>query len=343
MMKKGLVAGFSVFFFLCGLVLSGGVGEAKVIKLRYANFPPAPTFPCIQMERWAREVEKRTGGKVKVETYPGGTLLGAKNMFDGVIAGTADIGCFCPSYHPGRFPLLEAVDQPIGYPNTKVASLTLFDLYQKWRPKSLEKVKVVTMFTCAPTHLMMKVPLRRLEDFKGVEIRAAGTLAKSLSLLGATPVAMPMSEVPEALQKGVVKGLLSSLEVMKDFKFAEYCRYVTYLGFQVVSFAVVMNKDTWNSLPKDVQKVIDDLSREQALWTGRYMDDHVKEAIEWSKKTYNVEFIKLPSEDMAKAKKLVKPMIDAYIKRAKAAGVPADEVMKDVYSLRDKLAAEYGD
>lgn len=342
MKRRGFLAILLILVF-GSLVLLGGVGEAKVIKLRYANFPPAPTFPCVQMERWAREVEKRTGGKVKVETYPGGTLLGAKNMFDGVIAGTADIGCFCPSYQPGRFPLLEAVDQPIGYPNTKVASLTLFDLYRKWQPKSLKKVKVVTMFTCAPTHLMMKVPLRRLGDFKGVEIRAAGTLAKSLGLLGATPVAMPMSDVPEALQKGVVKGLLSSLEVMKDFKFAEYCRYVTYLGFQVVSFAVVMNKDTWNSLPKDVQKVIDDLSREQALWTGRYMDDHVKEAIEWSKKTYNVEFIKLPPEDMAKAKKLVKPMIDAYIKRAKAAGVPADKVMKDVYSLRDKLAAKYGD
>ncbi|RLB00673.1 MAG: C4-dicarboxylate ABC transporter substrate-binding protein [Deltaproteobacteria bacterium] len=342
MKRRGFLAILLILVF-GSLVLLGGVGEAKVIKLRYANFPPAPTFPCVQMERWAREVEKRTGGKVKVETYPGGTLLGAKNMFDGVIAGTADIGCFCPSYHPGRFPLLEAVDQPIGYPNTKVASLTLFDLYRKWQPKSLKKVKVVTMFTCAPTHLMMKVPLRRLGDFKGVEIRAAGTLAKSLGLLGATPVAMPMSDVPEALQKGVIKGLLSSLEVMKDFKFAEYCRYVTYLGFQVVSFAVVMNKDTWNSLPKDVQKVIDDLSREQALWTGRYMDDHVKEAIEWSKKTYNVEFIKLPPEDMVKAKKLVKPMIDAYIKRAKAAGVPADKVMKDVYSLRDKLAAKYGD
>ncbi len=328
---------------LGSLILLGRVAETKVIKLRYANFPPAPTFPCVQMERWAQEVEKRTGGKVKVETYPGGTLLGAKNMLDGVIAGIADIGCFCPSYQPGRFPLLEAVDQPIGYPNAKVASLVLFDLYKKWQPKSLEKVKVITMFTCAPTHLMMKVPIRSLKDLRGVEIRAAGTLAKSLELLGATPVAMPMSDVPEAIQRGVVKGLLSSLEVMKDFKFAEYCRYVTYLGFQVVSFAVVMNKNTWNSLPKDVQKVMDDLSREQALWTGRYMDDHVKEAVEWSKKTYNVEFIKLPSSDMAKAKELVKPMIDEYVKRAKAAGIPADEVMKDVISLRDELAAKYGD
>ena len=63
------------------------------IKLSYANFPPAPTFPCVQMEMWKTEVEKRTGGKVKVDTYPGSTLLSAKNMFDGVIAGTADIGC----------------------------------------------------------------------------------------------------------------------------------------------------------------------------------------------------------------------------------------------------------
>lgn len=342
MEKRGFLAVFLIVL-LGGMVLLSGLADAKVIKLRYAFFAPAHTFPGVQMERWAREVEKRTDGKVKVETYPGGTLLGAKNMFDGVIAGTADIGCFCPSYHPGRFPLLEAVDQPVGWPNTKVASLGLFDLYKKWQPKSLEKVKVITMFTCGPTHLMMKVPIRRLADLEGVEIRAAGTLARALGLLGATPVAMPMSDVPEALQKGVVKGLLSSLEVMKDFKFAEYCRYVTYLGLQVVSFAVVMNKDTWNSLPADVQKVIDDLAREQALWTGQMEDERCNSAIEWSKKTYNVEFIKLPPEDMAKAKELVKPMIDEYIKRAKAAGVPAEQVMKDVYTLKDKLAAKYGD
>jgi len=72
------------------------------IKLTYANFPPAPTFPCVQMERWKTEVEKRTGGKVAVQTFPGSTLLSAKNMFDGVVSGTADIGCLAMSYQPGR-------------------------------------------------------------------------------------------------------------------------------------------------------------------------------------------------------------------------------------------------
>ena len=52
--------------------------------LTYANFPPAQTFPCVQMERWKTEVEKRTGGAIAVQTFPGSTLLGAKNMLRGV-------------------------------------------------------------------------------------------------------------------------------------------------------------------------------------------------------------------------------------------------------------------
>src|SRR4030042_109679 len=80
------------------------------IKLSYANFPPAPTFPCVQMERWKAEVEKRTNAKVKIDTYPGSTLLQAKNMFDGVAAGTADIGSTAPSYFPGMFPIIETGD-----------------------------------------------------------------------------------------------------------------------------------------------------------------------------------------------------------------------------------------
>ena len=66
-----------------------GAAAQTVITLKYANFPPATTFPCVQMERWAKEVEKRTNGKVKVQTFPGGTLLPAKNIFDGVLSGMA--------------------------------------------------------------------------------------------------------------------------------------------------------------------------------------------------------------------------------------------------------------
>ena len=96
-----IVIGIFVIAFL-GVMIIPGTTKAELTKLSYANFPPAPTFPCVQMERWKKEVEKRTHGKIVVNTYPGGTLLGAKNMMDGVIAGQADIGCLCMAYQPGR-------------------------------------------------------------------------------------------------------------------------------------------------------------------------------------------------------------------------------------------------
>lgn len=200
---------------------------AEPIKLKYANFPPAPTFPCVQMERWKKEVEKRTNGKVSIDTFPGGTLIGAKVMMDGVIAGTADIGCLCMAYQPGRFIVTNATALPIGFTNATVASLTLWDLYNKYKPKAFEKVKVLTMFTCAPANIYAKVPVRNLEDLKGLQLRASGGAAQVMKTLGAAPVGMPQSATPEALQKGVVKGAVSSLETLKDFKYAEMCKYVT--------------------------------------------------------------------------------------------------------------------
>jgi len=314
------------------------------IKLSYANFPPAPTFPCVQMERWKKEVEKRTNGKVKVDTYPGGTLLGAKNMFDGVAAGTADIGNTCTSYFPGMFPVVEAVDLPVGWPSATVASISLLDHVNKYKPKELEKFKIVTMFTCPPANIMSMKPVLSLEDLKGYELRASGTGAKILKLLGAAAVGMPQSDVPEALQKGVIKGNVSSLEVMKDFKYAEYCRHVTSnVNLFVVSFAVVMNKKKWDSLPADVKKVIDELSRDQAIWTGKYVDDHVKESMAWSEKTYDVQVYKLSPKEISRWYAVLKPMTDTYLKDVQAKGLPAEAILDDVMKLKEKYAKEYPD
>ena len=341
MKQKGMTIMVMVAFLL-GIGLFSLPAQAQ-IKLSYANFPPAPTFPCVQMERWKTEVEKRTAGKVKVDTYPGSTLLSAKNMFDGVIAGTADIGCLATSYQPGAFPVVEAVDLPLGWPNATVASATLWDLVDKYKPKEFEKVKVLTMFTCPPANIMSMKAVRSLADIKGYELRASGTGAKILELLGAAPVAMPQSDVPEALQKGVIKGNVSSLEVLKDFKYAEYCHHVTgNVNLFVVSFAVVMNPAKWNSLPDDVKKVFDDLRKEQAIWTGQYVDNHVKEALQWSKETFkDFQVFNLSKDELSKWYALLKPMNDRYLKDYEAKGIPTKAILDDVMKSKDKYSKEY--
>jgi TRAP-type C4-dicarboxylate transport system substrate-binding protein len=310
--------------------------KAEPIKLSYANFPPAPTFPCVQMERWKKEVEKNTHGKIIINTYPGGTLLGAKGMMDGVIAGQADIGCLCMAYQPGRFVLTNATSLPVGIPDARIGSLALWDLYKKYKPAAFAKVKVLTMFTTAPTNIMSKVPVRNLSDIKGLDLRASGGAAKILGAWGANPVGMPMPATVEALQKGVVKGLFSSLESMKDFKFAETCRYVTVTDTVIYPFAVVMNMDSWNALPKDVQKVMEDLGTEQAEWTGNYMDNHVKEAISWSKKEQKVEFIELSKSEKAEWNNKLKFITDKWIQDATAKGFPAKAIVNDIMALTKK-------
>ncbi len=302
-------------------------GGVETITLNYANFPPASTFPCVQMEHWKQEVEKRTGGRVKVNTYPGGTLLGAKDIFDGVIAGTADIGNFAMSYQPGRFPVSEAVDLPHFFPDAKTSSVLLANLLKKFAPAEFKDVKVLTAFTCPPAVVMCSKPIETLEALKNMPLRSSGTGADVMKRLGAMPVAMPQSDVPDALQKGVVKGNVSSAEVLKDMNYAAYCPYVLKTDLCVISFAVVMNQQTFDSLPDDVKAILESLYLEQAEWTGRYVDQHVEEALAWSKENHNLAIYEPSADDLATLKATAAPLIEAYVKRVAEKGIDGQAVI----------------
>jgi len=325
-----LIAAFTITIFMPVSATAGA------IKLSYANFPPAPTFPCVQMERWKTEVEKRTKGAVAIQTFPGGTLLGAKAMMDGVIAGQADIGCLCMAYQPGRFVVTNAVSLPVGFTSSKSGSLALLDLYNKYKPEAFSKVKVLTMFATAPSHLMTKKPVETLEDLKGMSLRASGGAASILKAWGANQVGMPQSAVPEAMQKGTLQGQFTSFDVLKDFKYAEMCKHAVILNGPVYAFSVVMNMEKWNSLPKNVQKVMDGMVREQAEWTGNYLDNHIKESISWSKKDQNVKFIELAPAEKVKWDKLIEPVTGNWVKAEKEKGIPAEAIAADVSALAKK-------
>lgn len=334
--QKGLTIIVIAVFAL--IAATATVASAGTIELSYANFPPANTFPSVQMERWKTEVEKRTSGQVAIKTFPGGTLLGAKAMMDGVIAGQADIGCLCMAYQPGRFLVTNATGLPLGIPDARTGSLVLYDIYKKYQPAAFAKVKVLAMFTTAPTNIMSKVPVRTLEDLRGLDLRSSGGAAQVLAALGANPVGMPMPATPEALQKGVVKGLLSSLETLKDFKFAEHCPYVTMTDTAIYPFAVVMNRSVWDQLPAEVQQVMDNLIVEQSEWTGTYMDNHVREAIDWSVNTHKVELINLPTAEKARWQARLNPITTKWIAKANSRQIDGQAVVDDIKALITQYA-----
>ena len=315
---------------------------AAAETLRFANFPAAGTFPCVSMEQWAAEIQKRTNGAVRVETYPGGTLLDAKSMVRGVIQGQADIGCISLAYHPGAYPFLSAFELPLGFSSAEEASAILFDLQSRHQPKETARVKVIGMFTSAPSQVLSVKPLKNIEDMKGMPIRSAGILADVTASMGANPVSMPQSDTPEALQKGVIQGVFTSLDVMKDYNFAESCRYVLKVDMPVYPFMVFMNRDKWDSLPAEVQAAIDGYAREYSVWTGKYVDGHGKAAMRWSEETYGAAMTDLEEAQKAELFERARPVIDEWIKKAEAKNVAANGLLEEIRAARSAYAEKSG-
>lgn len=344
-MKKSLLVLLSSLLFLSIAVTGcGGGGESgdnasgEVIKLKYAFFAPASTFPAKQMEKWKEKLEKRTDGKVEVQLFPGGTLLAANNMYDGVKDGVADIGLSSTTYEPGRFPLLDIADMPSGYPNAEVASQVVYDLVNEYPPEAFKDFKIITAFATEPAHIQTVKPVRSLEDLKGMQVRISGSLTPILKKLGASPVGMAMSEVPESLQTGIIDGSISSREVLLDLKLAETVKYTTDYPLAINTFVAVMNKEVWESLPADVQKAIDDLGPEMAVFTGKYMDNHVQEALKWSQEEEGLEIISLSEEEKARWDEIIKPLQDDYVKELEGKGLPAKEYQAKLYELIEKYS-----
>ncbi|MAK56491.1 MAG: C4-dicarboxylate ABC transporter substrate-binding protein [Pusillimonas sp.] len=333
---------FSLSRLLRGLVL--GVAAtvslpalSEEITLKYAFFAPAGTFPGKQMTHWAEEVNKRTNGKVKVETFPGGSLLGAREMWDGVTMGVTDIGLSAPSYDPGRFPLTSGMALPLGFENATEASRVLWEVTKEFQPKEFENFKVLAMFTSEPGHIQSKEPVRNTEDLANMRLRATGSGVPVIEALGGSAVGMSMPDVPQAVQTGVIDGTMTSREVLRDFRLAENLKYVTEYPMVVSTFAAVMDKKKWDALPDDVKKVFDELGEEMHAWTGRYHDEeNVNGALEWAQKEQGLTILTLSDEETARWDAKMEPIVDEWIVATEAKGLPAKQYIERIKELQKK-------
>jgi TRAP-type C4-dicarboxylate transport system substrate-binding protein len=329
-MKKSFLSCLCVaIVFALSLCFFPTPSQAKPVTLTYSNFFPPTHIQSKLAAEWCKEVEKRTNGQVKVQYFPGQTLTKAKQNYDGVVQGMSDIGFCLFAYTRGRFPVMEVVDLPLGYPSGVVATKVANDVYNKFDPEELKDTEVMYLHAHGPGLLFTrKKPVKTMEDLKGVKIRSHGTSAKVVKALGGTPVAMPMPELYQALQKGVVDGGLYPFEVNKGWKMAEVIDYAT-LDLPIAytsTFYVVMNKDKWNSLPKDVQATIQQINKEWIVKHGKAWDES-----DAAGKAFLLEkggkIIPLSPEEGAKWKKTVTPVIGEYAVAVEKKGLPGKELV----------------
>jgi TRAP-type C4-dicarboxylate transport system substrate-binding protein len=316
---------------LFGLSLSfTAEAKQKTITLNYANFLPGTHLKSKVIERWCKEVEKRTNGLVKITVFHGGILTPASQAYDGVVKGLSDLSYGVFGYHRGRFPLTEFADLPLGVRSGYVATKMFNEYYKKFKPKSMDDVKVMYLSAHGPGILhTVKKPVRTLDDLKGMKIRVTGNATPTYKALGAIPVAMPMGDSYDALSKNIVEGINCDLQVLEGFKLHEVLDYTTESFCTALSsgFFIIMNKGKWESIPPDTQKIIEKVNEEWievAASSWNELDDHAKKLLLKG----GHKFITLSDEESERWKKAVAPVIDDYLKRMKEKGLPGDEVLK---------------
>ncbi len=308
--------------------------EPETITLSYSIFFPPTHGQCKAGLAWAKEIEKRTKGRVAIDVFPGGTLTKAKECYSGVVNGISDIGMSCFAYTRGRFPLMEAVDLPMGYPSGKAATHVANAFYKAMKPAELDDVKVLYLHAHGPGLLHTRKPVKKLEDLKGMKIRSTGLSAKVVEALGGIPVAMPQGETYEALQKGVVEGTFGPIETLKGWRQAEVVDYTTEcygVGYTTTMF-VVMNKDKWNALPGDVKTVFDEVSREWIDVHAATWDENDVEGRAFTLSMDN-EIISLSGDESKRWVDAVRPIIDGYRTAAAEKGLPADAAVAKIKEL----------
>ena len=315
-----------------------GIGHAaNEVKLTYSIFFPPSHVQAKAGESWAKEIEKRTNGQVKITVFPGGTLTPADQCYDGIVKGISDMGMSAFAYTRGRFPIMEALDLPLGFPSGRVATRVANEFFKVMKPKALEDVKVLYLHAHGPGLLHTKKPVKTMEDLKGMKIRSTGFSAKIVEALGAVPVAMPQGETYESLQKGVVDGTFGPIEVLKGWKQAEVIKSTTEcyeVGYTTVFF-VAMNLKKWNALPKDIQKIFEDVSKEWIDAHGKAWDTSDTDGRAFTLSLGN-QIIKLSSSESARWKKAVNPTIDEYIKNTDAKGLPGKQAVKEAQTILAK-------
>ncbi len=323
-----------VVLILAVVVASGSCAGVKptrsseVIELSYSNFFPPTHLNSVLAERFCREVEQRTNGRVRITHYPGGSLTPAAGVYEGVVKGISDIGMSCLAYTMGRFPASEIVDLPHGYPSGWVATKVANDFYRKFKPKEFDDVQVLYFHAHGPGVLFTtKKPVRKLEDLRGLVIRSTGVGAKIVEALGAKGYGASQGEAYELMSKGTIDGSFTPREVLKGWKQAEVVKYVTlcYDVGNTTDMFVVINKAKWEGFPSDVKKVFLDVSEEWVEKHGMVWTYYDKVAIEYFLSFPERVLIELSANEMARWVRAAQPLIDEYIQQKSAMGLPAKE------------------
>lgn len=312
----------------------------KPAELKFSYWMPTTHSMHVEIfVPWAKAVEKRTGGKVKITLYPGGALGTAKDHLDMVVGGVCDIAYIIHSYTSGRFPLTSVMELPLLFPNSEIGTRVLSDIHEKYLKGENTDVKVLYMWCMAPAMIhTTKKPIHSLEDLKGLKLRTPGaSQAAIIERIGATSLGMPISEVYSVLERGVADGATLPWEGIGPWKLQEVLKYHTVANLYSMTNGVIMNLKTWNNLSPDVQKILDEINREYVDIAAKIFDEHEKVGRKLCEDPGHQIYSLTPTERQRWSERIL-PLWDRWIADMEAKGLPGRKIAEETRELSKKYS-----
>jgi len=239
------------------LIPAAHAQSAPLVKV--ATFVPEQSVGVARaIKPWMLATQKDVGTKARFQGFWGGSLgKDAFKQFDLVRAGVADVAWILPGYHGRQFEDMQLFELPFLFENATEAALVGWELCQKKMLRGLEDVHLVGFFASEVSNVWLANPLKSLDELKGKKIRSVGAVhAEWLKAMGASAETMDSPEMNEGLQRRTLDGVIQSWSGMRTFKTLPLVRQNQLAPVGVIPFLLLMNRKTFDGLPKDVQDAV---------------------------------------------------------------------------------------
>ena len=338
MTKRRTILGIMGGAALAALSATGAFAQEFTLKLE--QFLPAQAnVPVEVLDVWANKVERDSMGRIKIERYAAMSLGGTPpELYDQVVDGVVDIGWTVVGYMPGRFPSTEVYELPFFVSDPAAGSYALWKTFtQHMQDSEAADVHMLGTWVHGPGVFHTKEPVLHPADLQGMKIRGGSRLVNQLlELVGAEPVGMPVPAVSEALSKGVIDGTTIPWEVTPSVKVSELVHNHTEFegpALYTLTFFLAMNKDRYESLPADLQHVIDQNSGLAfSIWAGttQAAADAPGRAIAVG---LGNNIVTIPESETGEWRDLVNPIYDTWIADMATKGIDGQARIDEARAL----------
>jgi TRAP-type C4-dicarboxylate transport system substrate-binding protein len=330
-MKKIARKSLAVALGAGALAAASITGHASELRLS-TMVPPVHVIYREIITPWAQEVTKATNGEVKVTLYPSMQLGGKPpELYRQAADGVVDMSFTLPGYTSPAFPRTQLIELPGLKPDGIAATNMMWDVYDPYLLPEYQGTKVVALWGAEDAGLMSRgKAYRSLDDLKGLRIRTpSAQQAKQIQAMGAVPIATPITEVYPGLERGTMDGAMLPFTTILDFRLGEVAKGFTISGpiFGRSAFIIVMNQKKFDGLSAASKAAIDKLSgRSLSL---KATDAYIKRAAQAVESVRGkADLVTLSQAEQDRISKILKPIIDEWVKESEAKGIPAREMLK---------------